>query len=150
MFLEINGTQYELKFGFRFLRALDESKAIEDKTDGLSSLDEVVIRLGSGSVELVPTVAKAALAHHAQIPKDEDIETALENLAEKTSDGESLCSVFIGALKKAPLHTIQVEKMAGLAEKMLAMQNQMMEKSMAEMQAQMAEKTVKNLTVKDS
>lgn len=133
MFLNINGTQYDLRFGFKFLRTLDELTSGREKTPGLTPLDDAVLQLGTGDITITPLVAAAALAHHATIPETSAIELALEDLAETLPAGESICSVFIDALKKAPLHTESVSRMAELAAKMATMQNQMIEKSMNEL-----------------
>ena len=133
MFLQIGSTQYDLRFGFKFLKTLDELTAGRDKTPGLTPLDDAVLQLGVGDITMVPPVATAALAHHAKIPEAEAIELALEDLAETLPQGETICSVFIGALKRAPLHTETVTRMAELAAKMATMQQQMIEKSMNEL-----------------
>ena len=135
MFLTISGTQYELRFGFKFLKTLDELTAGRGRTPGLTPLDEAVLQLGTGDITMVPLVAMAALAHHATMPAADAIELALEELAETLQGGETICSVFIGALKKAPLHTESVTRMAEIAAKMAMKQNQMIEKSMSELDA---------------
>lgn len=133
MFLNISGTQYDLRFGFKFLKTLDDLTAGHDRTPGLTPLDDAVLQLGIGDITMAPLVATAALAHHATIPATDAIELALEDLAETLPEGETICSVFIDALKRAPLHTGPVGRMAELATKMAAMQNQMIEKSMSEL-----------------
>lgn len=137
MFLTINGTQYELKFGFKFLKALDELTADQEKTPGLTPLDNAVLQLGVGDISMAPMIAQAALSHHAQIPEAGAVEDALEAMADGLKKGETICSVFISALKKAPLHTSQVTKMADLAAKMSEMQSQMMSKSMSELEGRL-------------
>lgn len=136
MFLTINGTQYELRFGFKFLKALDELTAGQEQTQGLTPLDTAVIRLGMGDVSIIPSIATAALSYCAQIPEMGSIENALEEYASSLKKGETLCSVFTEALKKAPLHTEAVTRMAGVATKMADMQKQMIEKSMNEIEHQ--------------
>lgn len=133
MFLNINGTQHELRFGFKFLKTLDELTAGQEKTPGLTPLDETVLKLGTGDISIVPVVATAALAHNATIPATEAIELALETLADTLPEEETICSVFIGALKKAPLHTKPVTRMAEVADQMAAMQEKMINKSMKEL-----------------
>lgn len=133
MFLQIGSTQYDLRFGFKFLKALDELTAGREKTPGLTPLDDAVLQLGVGDITMVPPVATAAMAHHAKIPEAEAIELALEDLAETLPQGETICSVFIDALKRAPLHTETVSRMAELAAKMATMQQQMIDKSMNEL-----------------
>lgn len=132
MFLKINGIDHELKFGFKFLRSLDElTKDTGDKN--LTPLDNTVLSLGSEDVSVLPNLVKAALSHNEGLPKDEEIEAALEEMAGNL-EGESLCSVFMITLKSAPLLIKQVKKMADMAEKMAEMEAKMMAKEMLKLE----------------
>ena len=134
MFLKINQAQHELRFGFKFMKVLDELTAATEKTPGLTPLDNVVLRLGTGDVAITPIIAAAALAHNPTVPPMDDIEAAIEDMAASLKTG-TVCSVFIDALKTAPLHSESVTKMAEVAARMAEMQQQMMKKSMNELES---------------
>lgn len=134
MFLKINQAQHELRFGFKFMKVLDELTAATEKTPGLTPLDNAVLRLGTGDVAITPVIAAAALAHNPTIPSMDDIEAAIEDMAAALKTG-TVCSVFIDALKTAPLHSESVTKMAEVAARMAEMQQQMMKKSMNELES---------------
>lgn len=134
MFLKINQAQHELRFGFKFMKVLDELTAATEKTPGLTPLDNAVLRLGTGDVAITPIIAAAALAHNPTVPSMDDIETAIEDMAASLKAG-TVCSVFIDALKTAPLHSESVTKMAEVAARMAEMQQQMMKKSMNELES---------------
>lgn len=135
MYLTINQAQHELRFGFKFMKTLDELTTDIEKTPGLTPLDNAVLRLGTGDVTITPIIAAAALSHNPTVPAMDDIETAIEDMAAGLKAGSTVCSVFIDALKTAPLHTESVTKMAEVAARMAEMQQQMIKKSMSELES---------------
>lgn len=137
MFIKINGKDVELKFGFKFVRVLDE---LSEKTEGVTPLDSAIMELASNNIMILPLLVKAGLSYLPELPDDEAIDDGLELMAE-AQKGKSLCRAFIEAFEGHALHSVQTKKMVKVMEKLLKAQDQMMEGKMNDLLKETTEAT---------
>lgn len=108
MILEINGKNYELKFGFDFLEYLNKNNSLTMEMNGQ------VMNSGMGGATLLASTLqtrmpstlfktiKAATSHLSQKPSDADIERYINTLAEDDEEYNLVFEEIEEGLKKQP------------------------------------------------
>ncbi|AMQ66685.1 tail chaperone protein [Bacillus phage Mgbh1] len=87
MNIEINGTTYELRLGFRFSKALDKVYKMEQDVGGGQKVEIgmgvtlLYSYLSMGNFEAVVNFYTAGLLHHKKRPTEDEIIEAVENIA---------------------------------------------------------------------
>ena len=89
MNLEINGTDYEMKFGIGFLGEINKGR--DNKSSGVDlriGVENAVTSLYTGDYMILPELIKAGTITESKKPKDKEIENFLQevNLEELGDD----------------------------------------------------------------
>lgn len=107
MTIEINEKEYELIFGLKFIRLMDEQYA--RSTDAISigrGISTVYTRLQMSDPVVCFDIVRFATVTQKPKIKDEDLESWLEE-----QDIDELCENFTKALAEAPLTKGQMKKL---------------------------------------
>ena len=104
MILNIGNREYELKFGIKFIEAID-SLYTQEKSGiefGLG-IELVTVYLNAGRPTAILNVIKAGTAHLNSKPSNKDIEDFLEELASKDDESyEQLFTDLLESMEQAP------------------------------------------------
>lgn len=111
IFVNHNGKELELKFGLKFLNAIDRALGMEIEQASIGNgINMLVPNLESGNVLTIATTIKAGTSHHKKYPsKDYEVEAILDEIAE-TVGFEEFGKEIVEELGKRPMTRGLVEQ----------------------------------------
>lgn len=103
MIFKINGKEYELKFGMKLARVLDQTYKIDYQGMEFGmGVNMALMNLKQMNPVAIQEVITAGLSHLTSIPKPQLIESAIENYAEENAGLEELFEELADEMGKSP------------------------------------------------
>lgn len=112
----VNGKEYELKFGLAFIRQLDEKFKVDYQgVEFGMGINLANVGLNQLNPATLADVIKAAATHSGKAPKQYDVDTALDEHAEKHDGLEQLFEDVIEEMGKSPVIKTTAKKFEEMA-----------------------------------
>lgn len=99
----VNGKEYELKFGLAFIRQLDEKFKVDYQGIEFGmGINLANMGLNQLNPATLSDIIKAAATHSGKAPKQQDVDNAIDEYAEKNDGLDQLFADVIEEMGKSP------------------------------------------------